>query len=271
MEDAVATGYDLFINVGVPKLTDQQRLGFAMFQNLALPKITELYRITRDQYSKSLGSEGALAVDLGGEMPQMPMIPQPIMESGKMMRLAVIREVQDRKLLSQSWENYFKTARDVALMVPQTAQIPGGLPEPKSETVDGIMLSYYPLPVPTGDLLPNIATTDNTMIMSTSQKYAIELSKAADRPPAPGQKPAAIDLRIKTKALCDFLDAWISVAVANPDLVFPGKPEKVEKFKKNQPALSALIQSARSVTGAETKVFEENGQRRTTTRIHWKE
>jgi hypothetical protein len=271
IEDLTATGYDLFVTVGVPKLNDQQRMGFGMFQNLALPKLIELYHITRDQFCKSLGNESALAVDLGGEMPQIPMVPQTVLDNGKMLRLAVVKDVQDRKLLAQSWESYFKLARDVALLIPQTAQMPGGLPGPKSETADGVTLSYYPLPLPTGDLVPTVATTDTTLVMSTSQKYSVELSKAASKPAPAGGQPMAIDVRVNPKAACDFLDKWMAVVAANPDLFFPGKPERAEEFKKRLPAISALIQSARSVSGIECQVFEEKGQRRTTTRIGWKE
>ena len=188
-----------------------------------------------------------------------------------MVRLAVIRDVKDRQLLGKSWESYFKLAKDVALMIPQTAQLPGGLPGPKSMTEDGVTISYYPLPIPTGDLLPNIATTDTTMVMSTSQKFSIDLCKTASKPAASGQTPLALDVRIQTRPACDFLDKWIAIAVANPDLIFPGNPAKAQKFKKSQPMISALIQSMRSVSGFESKVFEENGQRRTTTRIDWKE
>lgn len=270
-EDIVSTGYDVFKTAGMPNLPDRERLGFAMFQNLALPKVIELYRITRDQFFKSFGSEAAMAVDLGGEMPKIPMIPQPVLENGKMLRLAVIKEVQDRKLLAQSWESYFKLAKDVALLIPQTSQMPGGLPEPKSMTENGVTVSYYPLPIATGDLLPNIAATDSAMVMSTSLKYSVDLAKAASAPAVAGQQPLAVDVRIRTKPACDFLDKWIAIAIANPELVFSGKPDKAEKFKKAQPAISASIQALRSVTGLESKMFEENGLRRTTIRIDWKE
>jgi hypothetical protein len=149
--------------------------------------------------------------------------------------------------------------------------MPGGLPGPKSQTADGITLSYYPLPLPMGDLLPNVATTDTTLVMSTSQKYSVDLAKAASRLPAADQKPLAVDVRVNTGAACDFLDKWIALAAANPDLIFAGKPDKAEEFKKKQPAVSAMIQSMRSVSGIECQVFEESGLRRVTTRLVWKE
>jgi hypothetical protein len=270
-EDLVSTGYNWFVNYGVPKLPDQQRMGFGMFQNVALPKLVEFYKITKDQYAKSLGNEGALVVDLGGEMPQVPMLPPDLLAKGKAPRLGIMREVQDRKLLAQSWDSYFKMARDIAMMVPQTAQMPGGLPGPKQETTDGITLSYYPLPMPLGDLLPTVATTDHTLVMSTSQKLSIDLTKAALKPAAASQKNLALDLRLNTKAACDFADAWLNLAASNTELFFQGKPQQAAEFKKNQPLLASLITFARSVTGADFQVFEENGQRRTTSRLGWKE
>lgn len=269
MEDVASTGYNLFLNVGMQKLPDKQRLGFGIFQNLAVPKLIELYQITRDQYSNSLGDEGALAVDLGGEMPAIPMLPQPIIDNGKMIRVAVVKEVKDRKLLAQSWESYLKVARDVALMIPQTAQMPGGLPEPKTETTDGVAQSYYPLslPFPTGDLLPNVATTDNVLVMSTSRKYSLELAKAASN--APSQKPIALEMQINSKAACDFLEKWVAIVKNNPDMMTTLAPDKAEEVKRRLPVISALLQAARYVTGIECQVYEENGQQRVTTRIGW--
>ena len=268
--DFVATGYDWFQTLGAPKLPATQKMGFAVFQSLAVPKLIDLYRISRDQFSKSLGNESAVALDLGGEMPRIPLMPEPILKYGKMPRLALLRDVRDRKLLTQSWESYFKIARDVAVMIPQTAQIPGGLPEPKFTTQDGITVSYYPLPLATGDLLPNIATTDHTLVMSSSQSYAIDLTKAMAKPQG-AAKSVIIDLRLQTKAACDFLDQWVTIAIANPELIFPGKPEAAAEFKLRQPGISLLIRSARSISEVECQVFEENGLHRTTTRIGWKE
>ena len=270
-EDFTSTGYHWFLTVGSPKIPDAQKMGFALFQNLAVPKLIDLFHITKDQFSKSLGNETALVVDLDGEMPRLPMMPEPLLKNGKMLRLGLIRDIRDRKLLTQSWESYFKIARDIAMMIPQTAKIPGGLSEPKFETEDGITFSYYPLPLSTGDLIPNIATTDRTFVMSSSRKYSIELTKATAKPLLPGANPIIIDLRIQTKAACDFLDQWIAVAIENPDILFPNQPKNAADFKLNQPNISLFIKAARSVSGIESKVFEEKGQPRVTTRIGWKE
>ena len=89
--------------------------------------------------------------------------------------------------------------------------------------------------------------------------------------PQGAAKSVIIDLRLQTKAACDFLDQWVTIAIANPELIFPGKPEAAAEFKLRQPGISLLIRSARSISEVECQVFEENGLHRTTTRIGWKE
>jgi hypothetical protein len=270
IEDFSSTAYDTFQRLVLPKLNDQQRTQFGIFQNLALPKITELYRITRDQFWKSLGYEGAFAIDGGGEMPAIPMIPQAIRDGGKMLRLASLSYVQDRALLAESWKGYFKVARDIALMIPQTAKMPGGLPEPTSEIVDGVTLSYYPLPLPTGDLLPNIAVTDTTMVMTTSRSYSLELSKAAAKP-VQSQKPVGMDFRLNIKAGCDFADKWLAIIAQSPGLFFQNNQARADDFKKSQPAASALLHSLRAFEGMDMQIYEENGVRRASSAIRWHE
>jgi hypothetical protein len=267
LEDFATTAYDTFQRLALPKLNDQQRMQFGIMQNLIVPKLTEFYNVTRNQYSKSLGQEGAFALDGGGEMPAVPMIPQPIRDGGKMLRFAVLRDVKDRALLGESWKSYFKLARDIALMIPQTAQLPGGLPEPRSETVDGVTLSYYPLPLPTGDLLPNVAVTDKTLVFTTSRAYGLALSKAVAAPST--QKPAMLDFRLNIRAASDFADLWLAIAAQNPELFFQGNQAKADDFKKAQPGVSALLHSLRSVSGMDMQVFEENGVRRTSSAIRW--
>ena len=270
LEDMVTTGYDLFQRYGIPRLPDQQRIGFGVIQNLAVPKLVELYHITRNQLAKSLGDEAALAVDLNGEIPALPMLPSQIMDRGRLVRLAYIRDVQDRKLLGESWDSYFKLGRDIALMIPKLSQIPGGLPAPQIETVGGVALSYYPLPIPTGDFLPNIATTDNTLVASTSRSYSLDLAKRAATPMA-GAKPMAMDLRINISVACDFANRWVTLAGENPDLFFPGKPDQGAQFRARQPNVSALLQSLHAIRELDVQVYEENGMRRVSSKIGWQE
>jgi|GEM_PF-2528991 len=269
VEDFSTTSYDTFQRVGLQYLTDEQKAQFTLFQTEAVPRITELYKISRDQFVKSLGSENAMALDLAGPMPDVPMIPPPIHDGGRMVRLAYLSDVKDRALLGQSWDSYMKFARGLAQVVPQTAMF-GALPDPVSETVDGVVLSYFKLPMPTGDLLPNIATTDKTFVVSTSRSYALELTKAAAKS-APGAKPLTFDFRMNSRAAFDFVDKWMAIAAQFPALFFKGDQAKAEEFRKAQPDIAALLRSLRSFEGMDVQVYEENGLRRISSAIRWHE
>ncbi len=131
-------------------------------------------------------------MDLNGEIPNMEMaLPAPIQMSGRIMRLAYLSDLRDRALLEKSWESYFKLASDILPMTPLAGGFPGGLPEPSNKVVDGVSLSFYPLPppLPVSDLLPNVAVTDTTFVVGTSRSYSVELSKAAGEKSGQATKP----------------------------------------------------------------------------------
>jgi len=266
-EDLTTTSYDTFQRIGLPLVPDAQKMQFGLFQSMALPKLVELYKISRDQFAKSLGSESAFALDLNGEIPALPMIPPPF-HDGRMIRLGYLSDVQDRALLGQSWDGYLKLARDISQMIPQAALLPGGIPNATNEVVDGVTLSYYPLPLQTGDLLPNVATTDKTFVMSTSRAYSLELTKAASKAAAPA-KPLTLDFRMSFKSAIDFAQKWMAVAAQNPDMFFKGDQARAAQFQKEEPDLTALLNSLRPFDGIDAQVYEENGVRRVSSAIRW--
>ncbi len=225
-EDLCATSYDTFQRAGITLIPPDKRMGIAMIQSLAVPKLVEFYKISRDQFAKSLGSENAFAMDLSGEIPDLPMLPPQFHTGGKLVRMAYLSDVRDRALLDESWKSYFKLSGDILQMTPAASAFPSGLPQPTSEVVEGTSLSYYPLPMPTGDLIPNVAVTDKTFIIGTSRSYSLELTKAALQS-APGMpNRLALDFRMNFKPAFDFANIWLAFAAQNPDLVFKGNAER---------------------------------------------
>jgi hypothetical protein len=270
-EDLCATSYDTFQRVGLPLVPPEQRMGFAMVQSLAVPKLVEFYKISRDQFAKSLGLENAFAMDLNGEVPDMPMlVPPQLHTGGKILRMAYLSDVRDRALLGESWKSYFKLAGDIVQMTPAAATFPAGLPSPANEVVEGVTLSYYPLPMPTGDLLPNIAVTDKTFVISTSRSYSLELTKAAAQA-APASKPVSLDFRVNFQPAFDFANAWLALAAQNPELFFKGNEKEASDFKNMEPDLASLLQTLRVFDGMSMQMSEENGVPRISSEIRWNE
>ena len=263
LEDVATNGYDLFHQIGVPKLDAQQRMQAGMFQVIALPKLVELYKITRDQLSKSFGTESAFAIDLNGPVPALPQVPPAIQKDGKAPRIAMIREVKDPALLAQSWQSYWKLANDTIMATPLASKFPKGLPQPETQAVNGTTLSYYSLPIPTGDLLPVVATNGKTAVFSTSKSYALALSEAAAKS-TPSAKSYRFEFKLNTAAGLDYAQQWVNLVAANPDLFFTGPTgaQKKAEFIKDKPNVDQLLQTLHAFPGIDLQSFEENGQNR---------
>jgi hypothetical protein len=272
LEDIVSTAYDYAQRDVLPKLPDQQKPAVGLVINLAVPKIVELYHITKDQFVKSLGSEKAFALDLNGALPPVPQIPTPIQQSGKMPRAAYLSSIEDRALLGKSWSSYFKFAQDLALMVPMApAQFRQGLPQPNGKTSGAITTYWYPLPMDTGDLLPNVSLwKDKVFIASTSPLFSEEIGKSLEKGAA-DQEINTLDLRLQLSALWDFGDKWITVAAQNPDLFFGSDAAKRDQFLQSKSDLARLVHSLRAFGGVEARIFEEKGTPRSTVIFPFKE
>jgi len=268
LDDLAKTSLDLYHRAVLPNLSGQKRPGFAMAEALVMPRLTDLYHITRDQFLKSLGTESTLSVDLNGAIPALPQIPVPIQQEGRMMRIAVIREVADEKLLAQSWASYLALARQLSVFLPPKMQPSGGLPEPQSKDLGGAEMFFYPLPIDTGDLLPNITiSAGKDFIASTSPAYSSEISDAL-KGAASGGVPSALKIDVRLTAAYDFAERWLNLAGEHPELFFKQKPDAAARFTQNEPKLRSLLKGLRLLQGMEGRVFQENGGLRISIVLH---
>ncbi len=271
IEDFASTGWATFLRIGLPHMSEAERQYFGTLQNIFVPKIVEFYKITRDEFAKSLGLEHAIAIDLNGEIPDTPLLPPEYHANGRMLRLAFLSDLQDRALLAKSWDSYFKFANDLALLAPGE-KFANGLPEPVGETVDGSALWYYKLePTVKGDFLPNVAVTDKTFVAGSSRAYSLELSKAAAAAAAPSGKLLNFDIRVNFKPVYDLADKWLAFAAQDPELFFNDSEDDAADFKKNEPDIESLVNSLRVLDGVSVQIYQDNGQPRVSSFIRWDE
>lgn len=269
IEDLFSTAYDYAQRYALAQLPDAQKIQAGVVQNLVVPKLVDLFRITRDEFAKSLGSETAYALDLNGAVPPLPNIPPAVQQGGKIPRLAFLATVADRALLGKSWADYFSLARDIALMLPPQMQPKGGVQQP-NETTEGTLTIYsYNLPMAAGDLQPNIAISNGKVfIASTSPAFARELAAGAEKGAAEQGNARAV-VRLQLTALNDFAQTWLGVAAQNPQIVFGTDAAKRDQFLKIEPDLSKLLRDLRAFSGIDVRGFEEDGVPRSTTILHF--
>jgi hypothetical protein len=144
------------------------------------------------------------------------------------------------------------------------AQFPKGLPQPTEQTVGDLKVYSYPMPMNTGDLLPNVAIwKDKVFIASTSPGYAQEIGKGVEKS-ATNQNPTVLNFRLQFTTLWDFAEKWLTLAAQNPDVFFSGDAAKRDQFLKAQPDLTKLVQGLRGFRGMDARFFTENGMPRST-------
>lgn len=267
LQDIAKTALDVYHHSVMPKLDPQKGPQFGMVEGLVLPRLIQLYHITRDQFLSSLGAESAVAVDLNGAVPPLPTVPSILVAKGKMPRVAFIRSIVDRQLLGKSWQSYLDLARQLAIFLPAKMQPPGGLPDAQHKDVPGGEMYFYPLPLDTGDLLPNVTLSGTSaFIESTSPSYASDISGALKAGASGAPSSAKFELRLT--AAYDFAEAWIHLANDSQGAFFQNKPDAQARFQRNVPKMLELLKGARLFQGMEGRFYEENGGLRLSAVFH---
>jgi hypothetical protein len=186
---------------------------------------------------------------------------------GKMPRIAFLRDIVNDKLFAQSWQSYLDLARQLGVFLPPKFQIPGGVPDAQHKDVPGGEMYFYPLPLDTGDLLPNITISGTSgFIASTSPSYASDLSGALKSGASGPASAFKFELRLTTAY--DFAETWVGLVAEHPELFFANKPDAQARFMRNEPKLLQVLKSARILQGMDGRVYEENGGLRISSVIH---
>ena len=256
VEEGAATLWGWFEKYGRAMVPEEGRQGAAMAEGVVIPLVKEFWRACR-QFSKALGDESAMLVDLNGTMPKLPDVPPPF-AAGKIPRIAFIWEMKDRAAVSAAWGNFDKIIKQVLALIPKGENPKQTVPEPQMKKDGDIEVHFIPLPIPTDDLLPHIAISKDRWMISSSPTLSKEL---AGKSAASGGAPLGTEFRFQFTALWDFAEAWLKLMpkpqpqAAPPDAP-PGKDVMVAIM------LPRIIQLARSISAFEWRVSEEDGQAR---------
>ena len=133
-----------------------------------IPQIKAFYSASKDLYSKGVGDEHALVIDLGGTMPTLPgMDPKAPKTDAKMLRSAQVNDVLDRGQIGDNWNKIQASMTDLAKAVPWLAG--QKLPEPDVSNKSGITCYFYPSPVESDDLTLAAAVSDKLFMVGTSR------------------------------------------------------------------------------------------------------
>ena len=140
-----------------------------------IPQLTDFYKASKSMFTTALGNEHAWVVDLGGHLPALPGLPAPDPKAEqKMVRLAGVDEVLDRKLIGDSWTQMETSLNGVAKAFPMLAG--QKMPEVESTTKGGVTCYAYPSPFNSDDLTVCSSVGDKLFMIGTSRTLQEEIA-----------------------------------------------------------------------------------------------
>ena len=255
VEEGAGTLWGWYEKYGRTMVPEGERQGAAMVEAVAIPIVKDFWKSCR-QLGKALGDESAVVVDLNGAMPKLPNVP-PAFAGGKIPRLAWVWELKDRAAAAEAWKGFDKIIKQIAAFIPQGATN-ADMFQPQMKMEGDSELHFIPLPMPTDDVLPNITITKNRWILSTSPTLSKEL---ASKPAATGGTPLGGEWRMQTPALCDLGDAWLKL-LGKGGGSRPSSGGGMSELDR-MAVIGDLLRLARSFSAVEMRIFEEEGQTRT--------
>lgn len=212
-----------------------------------------------------LGNEGALIVDLKGEMPPIPGVPQELVDEGRFFRASIISPVTDRAKVSESWtkldgslKNIFKTVSELA-----GDEIP--MQRPISSEKDGLITYFFSFPFFNDDFVPSVSVSDKWFVASTSKIQAVDLVERANA--GAGSDRKGFWMEMNFDALRTFTGDWITLLEKNGEDVLGG-PESYADFKKELPRIREGLAALEEFDEVTLSARQESGKQRTT--LHFK-
>ncbi|MGB2009940.1 MAG: hypothetical protein ACPH5P_03535 [Akkermansiaceae bacterium] len=234
--------------------------GMQMFDQMFRDDLLEIWRALRTNMAEGLGAETAVVVDLNGAMPKAPMLPEPIIENGKMPRIAYVSTVDDRDKLKQSWQRLNKS---IDSLLRKAGELAGGMEipmqAPMSSEKNGLTTWFVPVPFQNDDFVPSVSVSDELFFASTSKQFAEGLSAQAGKD-ASGQR-SGMWLEIDLKVSHQYAQDWLELVEDNADDLMSA-PE-ADDFRANKEMLEAALEALGSLDKFIYHVRKEDGQTRT--------
>ncbi|MCP4847740.1 MAG: hypothetical protein GY899_07330 [Verrucomicrobiaceae bacterium] len=216
-----------------------------------VPKMLKGWGIMKNKVFKGLGSEAGVVIDLKGSMPKIP-IDHPAaavaVKKGKLPRIAMFNSVNERKLLTEAWEEMVPLLNDIAKGIP--GQEPGQefeVPDPLSSDGKNVKTHFFGLPFVSNDFLPSLSISDEMFFLSTSKNYTEEL--AAKIAAGDGPKLTGAVMHLRFSPLHAYAVQWLDLVLANSEAFFAGNEFAEEDFKDNSDQIRMALDLIKGIKG----------------------
>lgn len=226
-----------------------------MFDTQFREDLVGLYGAWSGSLSDGLGNEMALVMDLKGNMPAIPGIPQKVVDEAKAPRITVLAPVKDRAKLKESWEKVNKHTTSLLAVASEMAGEKIPMQKPISSEKDGMTTWFFAFPFFQDDFLPSVTVSDEWFAASTSKTQATDLIAKAK---AGGAEGEGVEFYVNFNAITGYAEEMLNIVDKNAAEIFPEESAAAD-FKENKEEMKGLIEACREFESMKWTARKENG------------
>ncbi|MFC4993713.1 hypothetical protein [Rubritalea tangerina] len=216
--------------------------GFDMFDNMFKADLLKVWGALRGDMVQGLGSESAIVMDIGGELPTMPMIPEEALKEAKLPRLSYLSTVEDRSKLAASWETLNATAEKSLKQVSEMFGENIPMQRPFKSESNGLTSWTFQIPFTHQNCIPNVSLSDELFILGTSSDFSVELAKAFEKE-ASGAPMA--EMQFNFSPLTELGENWLSQLEKHSE-EFMSESEQSD-FEEAIPVMKKLLEASKGM------------------------
>jgi hypothetical protein len=267
VESLIETAYAITRNVSTWEVEENEAFAafqqyFTMFEENFSDDMVKLWQAMSIDMSDGLGNESALVVDLKGEMPPLPNVPQELVKAGKFPRVSLVKPVKDRAKLASAWEKINTSGESIMKQISTMTGNEQAMPQPMSSKENGLVTWFFSgVPLLTDDFSPSVTLDDKWFVASTSKKHAVELAQKAES--SSSGKTGAYMI-VKFDALRACAEHWVKAVDENKEAVFEGNESAADDFTANQKMINDSLKAMSELDEMTLHVRKESGQERST-------
>lgn len=265
LESLVETTYAVTKNVSTWEVKDNPSFDsfkqyFNMFEENFSDDTVKLWQAMSVDMSGGLGNESAVVVDLSGEMPPLPNVPQELVKSGKFPRVSWVKPVKDRAKLAAAWDQMNASGESIMKQVSAMMESEQAMPKPMSSKENGLVTWFFAGPLFTDDFAPSVTLDDKWFVLSSSKKHAVGLAQEAALSKT-GKTGAYLSVKFDALRAC--AEHWLKAVDENKETIFEDNKSAAGDFTANQKMIKDSLNALSELDNMTLHTRKESGTDRT--------
>ncbi len=236
--------------------------GFGMFDEQIRPHLVELWTGLRGDLVTGLGAEGALIVDLKGELPTVPGLPQVVVDKGKAPRIGLLAPADDKEKLSAAWKRIDGAAQGLLKVASELTGEKIPMQKPMSSEKNDLKTWFIPFPFQTDDFVLSISVDEKNFFASTSKTFVQALSSKLEKAEV-DETQKGVYFKVDLTLLRSYVNDWLKLVQENADAIFGEDSPAGEDFQKNLPLVKEVVGAWGEIKGVTAHVRKAEGTIRT--------